>query len=73
MKTLTFKPLSGGRYRCNQTGELKTQRQILAYVNSFLSNGSVAVGVASGNTHKGQPPKKKKDAAHSSKYRAKHG
>lgn len=73
MKKLTFKPLSGGMYRCNQTGKIMTQRQIEAYVSNALAMGSIAVGIASGNTHKGQPPKKKKDAAHPSKYRARHG
>lgn len=73
MKKLTFKSLSRGIYLCNQTGKKMTQRQIEAYVNNLLSTGTTAVGISPGNTHKGQPPKKKKDAAHSSKYRAKHG
>ena len=61
---VTFKPLSGGRYRCNQTGMVMTQRQILSYVNGLMhGNDHVSVGY--------QPPQKNKKTKHRSQYRRK--
>ncbi len=70
IKRVTFKPLSGGRYRCNQTGKVLTRSQILSYVSGSLAgNTATVVGRADTST----PPKKKNAGfTHPSKYRAKH-
>jgi len=72
IKRVTFKPLSGGRYRCNQTGRVLTQKEILSHVSSILAGGKdVAVGVSP--IQKGTAsPKRSKGEKHASKYRAKH-
>lgn len=69
VKRVTFHPLSGGRYRCNQTGKVVTQREILSYINQVLGgNTTVAIGRETQS-----PPKKKTNgsSSHPSKYRAK--
>jgi len=43
-KKLTFKPLAGGRFRCNQTGKIVTQRRVKAYRRQTLGG------------HKSPPP-----------------
>jgi hypothetical protein len=61
----TFKPLSRGRYKCNQTGQVLTQRQILngLYEQFTGQKASIKVG-ASG-------PAKKSPKKRSSKYATK--
>ncbi len=69
VKKVTFKPLSRGRYRCNQTGRILTKTQILSYVYQYLTQGDVApaaIGVSN------RPAKKQATSAHPSKYRSKH-
>lgn len=69
LKQVTFKPLSKGRYRCNQTGKQVTQRDILSYMNQVLG-GNVTVAV--GRDTQSSPKKKTgTGSAHPSKYRAK--
>jgi hypothetical protein len=41
-KRLTFTPLARGRYRCNQTQEVLTQKQILGYVMGLLAREKLA-------------------------------
>ena len=68
-KKVTFKPLSRGRYRCNQTGQIVTKAQILSYVYQYLTQGEVAplsVKVTR------QSSKKQSVSTHPSKYRSKH-
>jgi len=68
-KRVTFTPLSKGHYRCNQTGKVMTQREILSHVSSILAGaGSAAIGVSP----KQQPsstPKRAKGEKHPSKHR----
>lgn len=66
-KSLTFSPLSKGRYRCNQNGQILTQAQILNYVYSYLRSGQAPVLRVAGD----QKPPKKAKKQHSSKYRNK--
>jgi hypothetical protein len=69
-KRFTFAPLSKGRYRCNQTGAILTQKQILNYVYVYLKTGQAPVlKVSSGP--KNSPPKKAQ-TNHPSKHRSKH-
>ena len=65
MSTYTFKPLSRGRYRCNQTGQILTQKQILKNVYEQFSNQSASIKVGATG------PAKKRPQNRSSKYRAK--
>jgi len=59
MHTMTFKPLSGGRYKCNQTGVIMTQKQILSYMNSILSQrGSAAINATPPRSKKNSSPKR---------------
>ncbi len=68
-KRVTFTPLKKGRYRCNQTGETLTQREILAYVSRFIGGGG---GIIGRSNQKSSPPKKKAGGtSHPSGYRAK--
>lgn len=67
-KSLTFTPLSKGRYRCNQTGQILTQKQILAYVYGYLRSGQAPVMKVSA----GSKPPKKAAKQHASKYRSRH-
>jgi len=53
-KSLTFTPLSRGRYRCNQTGQILTQRQILSFVYATFRGEQAPVMKVSA----GKPPKK---------------
>ncbi len=71
MTKLTFKPLSRGRYRCNQTGTIMTQRQILAYVSGFLATGH-EVKIAPTHSPSPNAPAEEKKQDHPSKYRTKH-
>lgn len=66
-KSLTFTPLSRGRYRCNQTGQILTQRQILSFVYTTFRGGQAPVMKVSAG---GKPPKKAAKR-HASKYRSK--
>jgi hypothetical protein len=70
-KRVTFTPLSKGKYRCNQTGRVLTQREILSCVSGVLAGHEHAI---IGRKGPNAPPKKAKgsDTAHPSKYRAKH-
>jgi hypothetical protein len=69
-KRVTFTPLSRGRYRCNQTGQTLTQKEILGHVNSMLKgNDHVVVGR---QEHAKPQREKKGEITHPSKYRAKH-
>lgn len=68
-KKVTFAPLSRGRYRCNQTGQVMTRKQILAYVSDIVAGGSGTTVIAQA---KGAPPKKSGGQKHPSKYRTKH-
>lgn len=36
MQKCTFKPLKGGRYRCNQTGVRLKRRQLASYRHAYL-------------------------------------
>ena len=67
-KELTFKPLSRNRYRCNQTGQVMTQSQILSYVHDILNGGNGNIVV---NHSANSPTKKKPGTKHPSKYRSK--
>lgn len=68
-KKVTFTPLSRGRYRCNQTGQILTKAQILSYVYQYLTEGRAPNVLKVQH----QPPKKKEVSNHPSKYRKKHG
>jgi len=68
-KAITFAPLSNGRYRCNQTGRIVTQAQILSYVYQYITQGNsdptpLRVSPSS--------PRKNTSSNRASKYRSKH-
>lgn len=65
-QAVTFTPLSRGRYRCNQNGQVLTQKEILGFVHSLLKTGSAPV-----TTIGTGPPKKKAKTDHVSKYQNK--
>lgn len=69
-KAITFTPLSRGRYRRNQTGQILTKAQILFYTYQCLTQGDgTPVKI-----HLQPPPQKKKKpvSTHASKYKKKH-
>jgi hypothetical protein len=68
-KSLTFTPLSKGRYRCNQSGQILTQKQIIGYVYGSLN--SVAAKILKIGHGSSKPPKKAQKP-HPSKYASKH-
>ena len=71
-KQVTFTPLSKGKYRCNQTGRVMTQKEILSHVSSFLATGrDTAIGVTPAQKTR-TAPKRAKGEKHPSKYRTKH-
>jgi hypothetical protein len=67
-KKVTFTPLSRGRYRCNQTGQILTKAQILSYVYQYFTQGSAPIITKIQH----QSPKKKTVSDHPSTYRSKH-
>lgn len=64
---LTFKPLKGNRYRCNQTGVVMTKGQILAYVYNYLNTGQT-IKI---NQTPAKPRSKSEPKKHDSKYQRK--
>lgn len=65
MTNYTFKPLSRGRYKCNQTGQILTQRQILRNVYEQFTGESPNMKVGASG------PSKKPSQNRASKYRSK--
>ena len=39
----TFHSLKKGRYRCNQTGQVITQKEISSYLSRYLANDGIVV------------------------------
>lgn len=71
---VTFKPLSRGRYRCNQTGAVITKSMIPAYTNALLAQGKKAAEALVIQVHHNPPSKPHEHShEHHSKYRNKHG
>jgi hypothetical protein len=69
MQTASFTPLSGGRYRCNQTGDIVSKKQLDSYRSAFEKNSPAAASqVLTAAKHKPLP---KEYGGHKSRYRNK--
>lgn len=74
VKKVTFTPLAGGMYRCNQNGRVMTKKQIPSFVSEFLagisSRGNGAIlrisGAKPNERQRNTPP-----TTHVSEYRNK--
>ncbi len=66
IRRLSYTPLEGGWYRCNQTMQKLRQSQILGHLNNIIGGGSGSIVI-----RRGSPPKKATGQRHPSKYRQK--